>query len=116
MQNNISLLLFLSDEENEKEEVGFTRNLYTIVGAIAFLAIFLSGGAILFTRAIKDLLNCEISKDQPGKQRWGNPLHPLGGVELLRGVLLLLHHHDNYRIWRCSARFGLFMDLHFTCI
>ena len=50
------MLLFLSDEENEKEEVGFTRNLYTIVGAIAFLAIFLSGGAILFTTAIKDLL------------------------------------------------------------
>ena len=50
------MLLFLSDEENEKEEVGFTRNLYTIVGAIAFLAIFLSGGAILFTTAKKDLL------------------------------------------------------------
>ena len=104
------MLLFLSDEENEKEEVGFTRNLYTIVGAIAFLAIFLSGGTII------DLLNCEISKDQPGKQRWCHPLHPLGGVELLRGVLLLLHHHDNYRVWRCSARFGLHLALHLTCI
>ena len=74
------------------------------------------GGAILFTRAIIDLLNCEISKDQPGKQRWGHPLHPLGGVELLRGVLLLLHHYDDYRVWRRGARFGLFMDLRLTCI
>ena len=82
MQNKIFLLLFPSDEENEKEEVGFTRNLYTIVGAIAFLAIFLSGGVILFTRARIDRLNCEMSKVQPGKQRWGYPLHSLGGVEL----------------------------------
>ena len=29
--------------------MGFTKNLYTIVGAISFLGIFLSGGAILFT-------------------------------------------------------------------
>ena len=56
------------------------------------------------------------SKDQPVKQRWGHPLHPMGGVELFRGVLLLLHHHDNYRVWRCSSRFGLFMGLHLTCV
>ena len=35
--------------EEEEEEVGFTKNLYTIAGAICFLGVFLSGGAILFT-------------------------------------------------------------------
>ena len=37
------------EEEEEKEVVGFTKNLYTIAGAICFLGVFLSGGAILFT-------------------------------------------------------------------
>ena len=41
-----SFTLLHSEEENDEEEVGFTRNLYTIVGAIAFLAIFLSGGPL----------------------------------------------------------------------
>ena len=38
-------------------------------------------------------------------QRWGHPLHPLGGLELLRGVLLLLHNNDHHRLWWCCPRF-----------
>ena len=40
---------FCRKDEEEEEEVGFTKNLYTIAGAICFLGVFLSGGAILFT-------------------------------------------------------------------
>ena len=40
---------FCRKAEEEEEEVGFTKNLYTIAGAICFLGVFLSGGAILFT-------------------------------------------------------------------
>ena len=40
---------FYRKDEEEEEEVGFTKNLFTIAGAICFLGVFLSGGAILFT-------------------------------------------------------------------